>query len=362
MSETSETATVATDEARAGTEDTKLTAAARLFREPWFILLLLLLLVAGAGYYWASVVYRAEQAALDAKFATQSAALGGLGKRFDERVEELAAVSAAQSTLETRLDEIVRTQHSLTDSVKALYARDAQASLDWILAEAEYLILAAIQRLALEHDASGALAALRAADTRIQSARHPDLLVLRERLTRDITTLEAVEQPEIEGLALYLAEAATRVDSLPTKPIAGFDTSFSNTRDEEVAPENWTGIARALWRDLVSLVEVKHGPLDDDVLLDPKLRYLLGQNLRLELASARLAVLRRDDENFRAAVQLIGDLLRQYYDGADGSVRALKARLDDIAGIVLDPPLPDLADSLDAVRALRAASSSDRAP
>lgn len=363
MSDTPETAApAATGEVTKEAANGAPTKPSRPSRAPWFILLLLLVLAVGAGYYWVSVVYHAEQMALEAKFAAQTTVLDDLGRRFDESAEELAAVGAGHDALETRLGDIVRSQAGLTDSVKALYAKDAQESLDWILAETEYLIFAAIQRLALEHDSSGALAALRAADARIESARHPNLLGLRERLTQDIAALEAVEQPEVEGLALYLAEAATRVDALPTRPIEALDTSFSKLRDEGAAPGGWASTARALWGDLVSLVEVKDAQLGDDVLFDPKLRYLLGQNLRLELASARLAVLRRDDENFRAAVQLIDDLLRQYYDSTDGGVRALTARLAQTAGMVLDPPLPDLAPSLDAVRELRAASGADPVP
>ena len=137
MSDTPDTAVTASDDIATGPAHAKPAAAARPSRAPWFILLLLLLLVAGAGYYWVSVMYRAEQAALEAAFATHSTALEGLGRRFDENAAELAAITDGQGTLESRLVDVVRTHDSLTDSVKALYARDAQVSLDWILAEAE---------------------------------------------------------------------------------------------------------------------------------------------------------------------------------------------------------------------------------
>ncbi|MEX2479876.1 MAG: uroporphyrinogen-III C-methyltransferase [Gammaproteobacteria bacterium] len=334
----------------------------RASRAPWFILLLLLLIAAGAGYYWVSIVFRAEQAVLEAELAALRQAQADVSGTLERRGAELAEIGDAQSAFEARVDGIERTQMDLMDSVKSLFAKDKQVTLDWILAETEYLIFAAVQRLALERDARGASAALSAADARIKTARHPDLLGLREQLTADIAALDAVAEPDIEGLALYLSEAVTRVDELPTKPIAAVDTSFRRMRDEDVSTSNWTGVARALWRDLVGLVEIKNDQLTDDVLFDPQLRDLLAQNLRLELASARLAVLRRDVENFRAAARLIDDLLVKYYDGTDGSVRALSAKLAEASAIDLDPDLPDISASLDAVRALRADSGVAAAP
>lgn len=129
--------------------------------------------------------------------------------------------------------------------------------------------------------------------------------------------------------------------------------SFSGMTGEEVSGENWQGLAKALWADLRSLVEVKDGKLEDGVLFDPKLRYFLRQNLRLELASARLAVLKRDEENFRASLALAINLLDAYYDTDAAAVSALRARLDESRAIELAPPIPSVSASLDAVRSKR---------
>ncbi|MEQ8664075.1 MAG: uroporphyrinogen-III C-methyltransferase [Gammaproteobacteria bacterium] len=348
----------APQEAAHDAADERRAAASRPSRGPWFILLLLLLLAAGAGYWWVTVVHPAERAALVARLDALEQADSAFGRELATRTtavaDEVAALGDTAQANASRLRALGQAQEDLSASVKSLFAKDQQVALDWVLAEAEYLVFAATQRLALEHDAATALSALRAADERLRAAKHPDLIGLRDHLARDIAALEAVDQPDVEGLALYLANAITGLDQLPTRPIADIDTSFTHMEDARIEPDNWQGVAKALWADLVSLVEVKDGALSDGVLFDPELRYFLAQNLRLELASARLAVLRRDAENFRAAATLVSDLLRTYYDTDNGAVKALIARLEAARGLTLDPPLPSIAGSLDALREARA--------
>lgn len=329
-------------------------APQRASRGPWFILFILLVLAAGAGYWWVTVEYRAEHAALVARLDALASADATVEAQLAEQAETLAAAVAGTEAVESRMRSVGQAQDDLAESVKTLFAKDAQLSLDWVLAETEYLVFAATQRLALEHDAATAASALRAADQRLRAAKHPDLIGLRDQIGQDIAALEAVAEPDVEGLALYLAGAVTDVEALPTKPIADIDTSFTHMSDEQIAPDNWRGVAKAVWSDLVSLVEVKDGAMSDGVLFDPELRYFLVQNLRLELASARLAALRRDTDNFRAAAKLVTDLLQTYYDTDDGAVKALIARLDAARDIEFDPALPSIAGSLEAVRKARA--------
>ena len=333
--------------------DSQEPAPARSGRGGFVLLLLLIIGVAAGGWYWVEGLRADIETRLDAGFDDAAEGTAAVAARQGELASHIDEAAAASAAVAGRIDPLADAQAQLEESVKALYAREAQASLDWVLAEVEYLVFAATQRLALERDVSTAVVALKAADARLRAAQHPDLIGLREQLATDIGKLEAVPDPDVEGLAIFLADAVTRVESLPTKPIADLDMSFSSMTEEEVSGENWEGMAKALWADLRSLVEVKDGKLEDGVLFDPKLRYFLRQNLRLELASARLAVLKRDQENFRAALTLVNDLLDTYYDTDAAAVAAIRARVDEALAVEIAPPVPGIAASLDAVRAKR---------
>ncbi len=324
------------------------------------IVALAILLVAGAGaaWYWYENAYRRDLSAIDARIAAfehvQRDSTAALALMREELGAAADASAAAIAAMEARVASNLKAQDELRRSVSALYEKETQTSVDWILAEAEYLVLAATQRLALERDVDTALAAMRAADQRLRSVDHPDLIPIRDQLIKDITTLEGVNRTDIEGLALYFANAIDTVDGLPTKPIAEESTPFGSVREGEYEAKDWRKLVYAIFSDLVELVEVKDAELPDSVLFDPELRYFLQQNLKLELASARLAVLRRDDENLRASAALVKRQLEAYYDVTNAGVSAIIARLDEAAALELDPRLPNISGSLDVIRKRRA--------
>lgn len=322
--------------------------------------ILFALLLAGA-WYWhqyryapALVALAQDVAGTGAGQASLAAELDATRAGIDSAGAEAADALAAVDALGAKIDSAVQGQADLRRSVSALYEKETQTSVDWVLAEAEYLVLAATQRLALERDIDTAVAALRAADQRLRSVDHPDLIPIRDQLIKDITALEGVNRADVEGLALYLARTIDQVDDLPTKPIAEEVTPFATVRDGEYAAADWRRLGYAIWSDLVNLVEVKDADLPDSVLFDPELRYFLRQNLKLELASARLAVLRRDRANLEASAALIKRLFKAYYDENDAGVKSITARLNEAVTLELKPQLPNISGSLDVIRRQRA--------
>ncbi|MFT4561054.1 MAG: uroporphyrin-3 C-methyltransferase [Gammaproteobacteria bacterium] len=323
------------------------------------LLLFAIIVLGGAGYYWQQNVYQADLEILREQVRALSGAQTQSGANLEQSIAAAAEVAesaqAQAGSLGSKIDAALAAQNDLQRSVGALYEKETQTSVDWVLAETEYLVLAATQRLALERDVETAIAALRAADQRLRSAEHPDLIPIREQIIKDITALEGVNQPPVETLAIYLATEIGRVDDLPTKPIAEEVTPFSSTRAGEYAAEDWRRLGYAIWSDLVDLVEVKDADLPDSVLFDPELRYFLRQNLKIELASARLAVLRHDKGNLGASVDLINVLLENYYDTSHAKVKNLTKTLNEAKETDLMPAMPSITSSLDVIRKYRLA-------
>ena len=245
----------------------------------WVILFGLILGLGIAAYYWQQNVYNNDLASLREQLAAISGAQSNVSGQIEIAVADVASTAQSAATgvdaLRVKLESQVAKQGDLARSVSALYEKETQTSVDWVLAEAEYLILAATQRLALERDVDTAVAALRAADQRLRSAEHPDLIPIRDKIIADVTALEAVHLPDVEGLAIYIGKTIDQVDSLPTKPIAEELTPFATVRSGEYAAEDWRKLGYAIWSDLVELVEVKDAELPDGVLFDPELRYFL---------------------------------------------------------------------------------------
>lgn len=317
--------------------------------------LVLVLVVASAGYYWTRFVAAPDSAALRAQLEEANAARDAMQRRLADADQRLQKLESAQSAVVTGVDELRRTTTDLERALQTAVAQDGDKSPDWGLAECEYLILAATQRLALEHDVMTAQAALLAADQRLRSLDHPTVTAVREKLALDLQALAAVPVPDIEGLSLKFAAQIRKLEHLHTKPIAEVDTSFSHSRQAPVSSHTWRGALRAMWDDILSLVEIEDEQLPDGVLFDPKLRAVLEQNLKLELSSARLSLLQRDTTNYRVAIEIVQQALERYFDPQDAAVKSLSEMLKDARSVELAPALPDISGSLDAVRTARAA-------
>ncbi|MEE9160991.1 MAG: uroporphyrinogen-III C-methyltransferase [Gammaproteobacteria bacterium] len=307
-----------------------------------FILLILICGLAAGGYYlWNEL----QQTKADiTEVITNGQAQTGLTDG------SLASMNDAIRQLEGK-------QIEQSDALASLY-RDRQGSNeDWAIAEIEYLLIIAMQRLILEEDVTTALAAMEAANLRLKNLGNPGLLPVRQQLAADMNQLRSVNLADTVGMAIYLADMVDLSADLPlesgiivaTKDQSSADASSSD--DEPVVDPFWKKVPRILWQEIKSLVVIKRSGEVKQALLLPGEEYFLYQNLRLELESARQSVLRSDSQNLRSSIDLALTWMRRYFDTSDSAVINIMETLDKMRSIELKPELPDISSSLENLRA-----------
>jgi uroporphyrin-III C-methyltransferase len=274
--------------------------------------------------------------------------------KFNERIDELAlrlqSSTEAQAELRRELATLDETQATTTAALQKLAERERWDNMDWALAEVEYLSIIAMQRLNLVREPQPALAALEAAARRLKDIDDPGLIPVREQFTRDLNALRELPETDIPGMALYLADLITRAEKLPLKP----DTPAvlrEQPLDEDEPVTGWRGVLGAVWQELRGLIVIQREDEPPPALLSPDERYFLYQNLRVELASAREAVLRRDSRNLHTSLELIEDWLQRYFDTETSAVSNILDTLAQMRTVELAPELPDISGSLETVRA-----------
>ena len=246
-------------------------------------------------------------------------------------------------------------QNRQTDQEMALLENRPQeksSSQALALAEIEYLLIIATHRLTLERDVGTALAAMQAADSRLQGLADPGLSPLRAQITADLNQLRAIDLPDISSLAVYLADLSERSAALPLRAEAMKRPAESKPDDLGTVSDPrpvWQKLPVLWWREIRNLLRIER--IGSEQFLLPDQAYFLSQNLRLELTNARYAVLRLDTENLRASAGLIQDWLSRYFDTDNASVANTIETMQAMMQIELQPPLPDLSSSLESVRA-----------
>lgn len=276
------------------------------------------------------------------------------GKAVDEAQARMRAVEDLVGRNEVRVAQ-------LAEALVRLSAERPRAELDWSLAEVEFLLFTAQQRLILTRDVHGAERILASADRRLAVLSEPALIPLREAIASDRNTLAAIQLPDTTGLAIYLGDLGQRVANLPLKP--GPTAPFTDApppAGTQPAPSDAPTLLEDLWAEIRPLVVIREAARIDLAALDPATRALIRERLKLELAAARLAVLRHDTEQMRAAIDSAVRLLEEHFDGSAEAISSAVRALVEMRGMDLRPPIPETLAAAAAVQAALAAHA--RAP
>jgi len=217
----------------------------------------------------------------------------------------------------------------------------------------EQILLIANQQLQLASNVKAALIALETADARIARMDRPQLTALRRVINRDMDSLKAAPYVDIVGISLRLDSVMNQIDTLPLA---------LEERPALLSPEpesSGDGFWQRLWRegrrDLHDLIRVQNVAKPEVPLLSPDQAFFLRENLKSRLLGARLSLLARDEDSFRADIKASLDWLAHYYDSGNKSVVAAQTNLKQLLQSPVGGQLPDISDSLDAARNLKLA-------
>lgn len=268
--------------------------------------------------------------------------------------DQLDATSQAASSMQTQLDTMKNQQLELRDALQALHAQRRRTETPQALAEAESLLRIANHSLLLERDVTTALASLTAADSRLQETRDPAVTGIRQTLADEITVLRAVQQPDITGAAQTLGSLMNQIEQMPLVSEAAVALPEGQTAPEVVA---WREFLSNIWSQLKGLVVVRQSATAARPLIAPGESYFLYQNLRLELQTARLALLRQDATVYRDSLDQASTWLNKYFKIEALAVQSALTTLADLEKIDIHPDLPAISRSLQQLQELMTADS-----
>ncbi len=234
----------------------------------------------------------------------------------------------------------------------------------WRRAEIEYLLTVATQRVQVYRDPETAISALLAADARMQELGDPALVDIRQQVRNAVKDLQAVEQPDVEGVALQLAASAASVSGLPLpdhnpgqahfEAVSAVENGATTAGGEgsETKTPAWKRFASSVGNELRSLVVVRHDGTPVEPMLPPEAEFFLRGNLRLQIDAARAALLNRDTANFQASLKTARGWLSNFDTGA-ASVQALNKELARLESVDIQPKLPDVSNALRSLRGFK---------
>lgn len=293
-----------------------------------------------------------------------------LAKTAQEGSKELLS---KVSILENKQQEAASQQLALDQ----LYQDLSKNRDEWALAEIEQVISTASQQLQLAGNVPGALIALQNADRTLSRSDKPQFINIRRAIAKDSEKLKSLPLLDLTGISLRLDSVIGKIDSLPLlsdekpaqhvsqpkKPLRLLPTSGTSATAAastgqpgrlahwwqvcEDAIQSWS---HETWTEVRQLVRVRNVEHPDAMMMSPTESYYARENLKLRLLNARLALLSRNESAFRNDMIAAQDVISKFFDTRDKQTQNMQALLKQVQGSNLSIEMPNLSESLIAVR------------
>lgn len=307
------------------------------------------LALATAGY--ALVRLDSMRDKLDAANDTVAAANADKELLRAELKSQASRERQAHRDLNRRLDTLndaPQQLQELASSVEELRGRAEGPERAWSRAEALFLLELAQRRLTLERDVDTAIVALESADLRLASLRDPAFAGVRQEIAKELQALRAVQQPDTTGILSRLISAEERAGEAPVK---GILVTERNAFDRSKLPEGMFARARAIIGQTFSnLIEVRKVDDLSGRVITVEEALLRRQHLQLLLFAARTAVARHDEQAYRTALAAARRSLGEFFDLSTPAAQALLNEVQALEPVNIDPPLPGVTGSINALR------------
>lgn len=313
----------------------------------------------GAAAYSVYVSYLQQQASgsLDARLPTLEQPI----RRAEQDLAELKQTIDSLQTTQSKQAGLF--QQQLNEIVYEVQSIGGTSGRDWLLAEVEYLLKLANQRVLIEKDVDTAIDLLVTADGILEESEGIAAFRIREAIANDLAKLQAVGGIDMDGLFLKLGALVNQVDQLqqkrmsyqPPDEIIEETTAADELHEGGVA---WIDSVKRffarLYARLSGLVDFRRDARPVTPILPPGEEYYLRQNLILRLEQAQMALIKGTQTVFEYSLSESLEWVELYFEPTDPVTQSMSATLQELLQVRVERELPDISASLIQIRQLMA--------
>jgi uroporphyrin-3 C-methyltransferase len=288
----------------------------------------------------------ATESPLDAaEFSRQGERLNAveskLGDLQGQSSEDRASISGVQGSVRSMEQRLSTTESGLI----SVAASNQNSSVELDIAEIDFLLRTASERLQLFSDPNAADLALQAADVQIEALNDPMFLSVRQRIASTRQALALVPVIDRVEISSRLLAMQSKVSDLPF-------------RGEVVAAPEPELPADAGWwesfkQTMSSLVIVRRRVAEDPLVLSLDDKDYLRLGLWLQLESAQLALMRNDTSVYAGSLDRVNNTLLQFFQTNASGVEALLIEIAALKQVNIAPEMPDVSAPWTQLRQLR---------
>ncbi len=303
----------------------------------------------------------AQQAQISAKAGKIQALEASLDSALQSEQKMASQLQAAMASLQQKTEDLLKKHNTtlvqmgarLDGQQKRINTLSTTSREDWLLAEAEYLLRLANQRVLLEHNPQNAIALLGTADRLIKDVADglgdSELFAIRQSLGREMTALKLVTDVDTEGTYLQLGALAEAVVKLPRLPSHGLRDA--ERVDVMPVPDSDTD-GESLWKmlkDSLGFLDqyVRITEFNGDItpVLSDDEAGLMVANVQLLIQQAQLALLKEEPELYALSLKTLEQTVTERFVLSPLRTQFL-AEVTRFNAVSIAPELPDISNSL----------------
>ena len=295
----------------------------------WFVLVALLIIAALVFGQYRIETLLLKQSALEQQLQTLSAQSQ---QHTLDRGEQNSLLKQSEKDLAAMKGQLAFMQQTLNQIPGARLD-------DWKLAETEYLLRLANQRVYLQQELTAAHGLFDAANQVLADLDDPSLLVVREQIAKEMLLLGQHSQLDRQGIYTQLQAIKELIHDGIQPP-----QEFKQAQNESETPIE----EQNLWQQILSLVSVRQRDQAFNAPLTNSQYQLLEHNLNLMLEQAQWAVLKADNSLYQTSLKhaqtWISENLRH------GKAETLTNKIAELASINVELTTPNVSESLRLLR------------
>jgi len=331
----------------------------------WFGIIILLIIIglAGAGFYLFTQL-RSEQEGLGGEVK------GQMSRQIADYQSQLTAIQSQLATLEANIagkdthftktladfsqlhsEKLESTRKELNDAIARVQRQLGKTRGDWLIADAEYLLSVANERLHLIGDVNTTREALEAADQRLRESGDAGIFNVREELAKEIGVIKNVVVPDIVGMYASIQTLQDQVDKLVlvlpylgkelTEPTEVNEQSSKTTEDQ--------GLLDSAIDELEGIVTIRHTEHEVKEVLTPQEAQFIREQLRVKLEMVKISLVQHNEALYQSSLADAKKWAAQHFT-RNTDFENFIAELDRFTNIKIHSQFPDISSSLKMLR------------
>lgn len=280
----------------------------------------------------------AEFEALQRRIESDRRQMAEVEQAMQEQLALSRSLQAATESMQGRL-------RAAEAAVSGMSTRELDAGGELDLAEVDYLLRLANERLKLFSDPVAADEALEVADMHLAALDNPMYLGVRQEIAAARRSLTEVEMPAWLDIASSLDDIQAAVPGL-----VFLDDEAPVAETAVVEEEGWWGSVKGAFS---SLVTVRRSTEQENERISLEDMDYVRQRIWLQMEIAHLALMRQEQTAFRSSLARTSEAITAWFDPAAGTYREVVEGIDELMAVNIDVEVPDITAPWSTLRLLR---------